>query len=110
MLKKENRISSSILFKQIFTQGARKENKYFRIIFKKNNLDCPRYGIIVSSRISKSAVQRNILKRKIRNILRDLTPTFYKGLDIVVITKQDSLKINFPKLKESLSELLLKLS
>jgi len=109
MLKKKNRITSSITFKKIFAKGDVKENKCFKIIFKKNDLDYPRYGIIVSTKNSKSAVQRNALKRKIRNILRNSLLVFSKGFDIVIITKKDCLNMNFSKLKESLDKLLLKL-
>jgi len=106
MLKKKNRITSSVAFKEIFTKGNVKENECFRIIFKKNDLDYPRYGIVVSAKNSKSAVQRNALKRKIRNILRDSLPVFSKGFDIAIITKKDSINMDFSELKESLNELI----
>ena len=109
MLKKKNRIISSVTFKEIFTKGNVKENECFKIIFKKNDLDYPRYGIIVSAKNSKSAVQRNALKRRIRNILRNSLLVFSRGFDVVIITKRDSLDMNFLKLKESLDELLSKL-
>lgn len=109
MLKKKNRIISSVAFKEIFTKGDVKENECFRIIFKKNDLDYPRYGIVVSAKDSKSAVQRNTLKRRIRNILIDSLPVFSKGFDAVVITKKDSINMDFSELRESLNKLLLKL-
>jgi len=106
MLKKKNRITSSVAFKEIFTKGKTKENGCLKIIFKKNNLDYSRYGIIVKAQNSKSAVQRNTLKRRIRNILRNSLLIFPKGFDIVILTKKDSLNMNSPKLKESLDKLL----
>jgi len=106
MLKKKNRITSSITFKEIFTKGNVKENECFKIIFKKNDLDYPRYGIIVSAKNSKSAVQRNALKRKIRNILRNSLLIFSKGFDVVIVTKRNCLNMNFSEIKESLNELL----
>lgn len=109
MFKKKNRITSSVAFKEIFTKGNVKENECFKIIFKKNNLDYPRYGIIVKAQNSKSAVQRNALKRRIRNILRNSLLVFPKGFDVVIVTKRNCLNMNFSKLKESLGELLLKL-
>jgi len=109
MLKKKNRVISSSTFKEIFTLGKVKENECLKIIFKKNNLDYPRFGIIISTKVSKLAVKRNALKRKIRNILRDFLPVFSKGFDTVIIVKKNCLKISFSKLKESLEKLLLKL-
>lgn len=104
MLKKKNRIISSVDFKEIFTKGHVQENEYFKIIFKKNNLDYPRYGIIVSSKNCKLAVERNALKRKIRNILRNSLLIFLKGFDVVIMTKKGCSNMNFQKLKESLCE------
>lgn len=106
MLKKKNRIISSVIFKEIFTKGKTRENECFKIIFKKNDLGYPRYGIVVSAKNSKSAVQRNVLKRRIRNILKNSLLVFSKGFDIVIITKKDCLSMNFSKLKESFDELL----
>ena len=108
MLKKKNRIISSVAFKEIFTKGDAKENECFRIFFKKNDLDYPRYGIVVGVKNSKSAVQRNVLKRRVRNILRNSLSVFSKGFDVVVITKKDCMNMNFLELKESLDKLLLK--
>jgi len=110
MLQKKNRIISSAIFKEIFAKGSTRENECFKIIFKKNNLDYPRYGIIISTQVSKLAVERNALKRKIRNILRNFLSVFSKGFDIVIIVKKNCLKISFSKLKESLKESLLKLT
>lgn len=106
MLKKENRIISSVIFKEIFTRGNTRENECFKIIFKKNNLGHPRYGIVIKAQNSKSAVQRNVLKRRIRNILKNSLLVFSKGFDIVIITKKNCLSMNFSKLKESFEKLL----
>ena len=110
MLKKKNRITSSVDFKEIFTKGHVQSNECFKIIFKKNNLDYPRYGIIVSSKNCKLAVERNALKRRIRNILMDSLSLFSKSFDVAVVTKKDCLNMNFSELKESLEKLLLKLT
>jgi len=109
MLKKKNRIISSVTFKEIFTKGRVKENEYFKIIFLKNNLDYPRYATVVSTQVSKLAVERNTLKRKIRNILIDFLLVFSQGFDVIIIVKKNCLKVSFSKLKESLKKLLLKL-
>ena len=37
MLKRKNRIISSVAFKEIFIGGEVKENECFKIIFRKNN-------------------------------------------------------------------------
>lgn len=109
MLKKKNRIISSALFDKILHKGKSKKNEYFKIVFLENNLNYSRYGIIVSSQISKLAVQRNLIKRRIRNALKDLLPVLDVGFDVIIIAQKKSLKLNFLEIKECLRALCFKL-
>ncbi len=51
----------------------------------KNKLPFSRFGIIVSNKVSKKANQRNLIKRRIREIIRLLLNKTEKGYDIVII-------------------------
>jgi len=110
MLEKKNRLGSNNLFKKVFQEGEKRENKLFLITFRKNNLSFPRFGIVVSTKISRSAVKRNKLKRRIRESLKELIPVFKEGWDVVIISKRLSLDSSFSKIKEMLGELLVRLS
>jgi ribonuclease P protein component len=65
-----------------------------------NNLGENRYRIIVSKKVSKKAVVRNKIKRRIREILRclDIKP----GYDIVVITNKEIVDKSFQEIKQML--------
>ncbi|MCR4334387.1 MAG: ribonuclease P protein component [Patescibacteria group bacterium] len=75
----------------------------FRVVsktFKKGR----KYAVVISKKIEKSAVKRNLLKRRIFSILRDNIPESFNGA-IIVFPKKDSNKLSFSDLKK---ELLLK--
>jgi len=86
MLKKENRIRLKNHFDQVFKRGS---SFYYKILGFKiydNNLDFSRLGVIVSNKVSKKAVNRNRLKRIIRDFFQDNIENIQKGKDIIVIT------------------------
>ena len=59
---------------------------------KKNELESNRFGFTVSKRISKRAVDRNLIKRRFRAIVNELTPAkFGSSYDYVVIARNDAL-------------------
>jgi len=51
-----------------------------------NDIDQNRLGIIISRKVSKKAVDRNKLKRRIKEIFRAKTEKLLVGYDILVIT------------------------
>jgi len=110
MLKKKNRLTSNDLFKKVFQEGEERGNKLFLIAFRRNGLSFPRFGIVVSTKISKSAVKRNELKRRIRASLRELIPVFKEGWDVVIVSKKPALDSSFSRIKEMLGEILVRLS
>jgi ribonuclease P protein component len=110
MLKKKYRLTSSSLFQKIFEHGEFKENKFFVVIFMKNDLTHPRFGIVVSAKTFPLAVVRNSLKRKIRAILKNCVSLFKEGFDIVILTKKGVLDKPSLEIEEALNELLVSLS
>jgi ribonuclease P protein component len=59
---------------------------------KKNELEQNRYGFTVSKRISKRAVDRNLIKRRLKAIIREIAAEkFGTGFDYVIIARKDAL-------------------
>ncbi len=105
MFRKKNKLPS-FLFPRVLKDGEKKENNYFKIVFKKNDFSFPRVGIIVSSKVSKLAVKRNLLKRRIRNIIKEFLPLFSSNWDIIIIAKKDLLSLSYSQEKEELKKIL----
>lgn len=63
--------------------------------------------VVVSSKISKKAVVRNLLKRRLRQILKDVLKqeTYLVSLNIAVVAKPGISVINFQELKKDVIKL-----
>lgn len=51
----------------------------------KNNLSASRFGFIVGTKVSKKAVQRNKIKRQLREIIRSKIKSIKTGYDFLII-------------------------
>lgn len=109
MLPKVNRLKSDKDFKNVFKNGKGLENQFLRVKFLKNNINYSRFGFVISAKVLKKAVTRNILKRRLRNITRSLIENLKPGLDIVLWPKKNSVSINYKDLRDSLEELINKM-
>ena len=66
----------------------------------KNKLKVSRFAIITSLKVSKKAVDRNKLKRRLREIIRkDILPKVQPGFDGILITKKPLLELPFDALR-----------
>ena len=85
MLKKTFRLSSSKDIRLTSLRGRSFFSPYFVIKFIPTKA-APRFTIIVSTRVSKRAVERNRIKRVMRETLRKSLDRFRTG-DYVIIVK-----------------------
>lgn len=107
MLFAKNRLKKKKDFEKIFQNKQSKcfALSFLAIRFLANNLPETRLGFVVSKKIAKKAVQRNKIKRWLREasrlILRDIEP----GFDIIVFTRQRITKSDFASIKQKLEQL-----
>jgi len=102
MLKKENRISLNKDFDRVFKTGQSFYGKVFGLKAAKNKLAIDRFGILISTKISKKAVIRNRFKRQLREIIREELPKLAGGHDIVLIVLPLILDKKFEELRSYL--------
>jgi len=76
-------------------------NGFFHLKFKPNNLAKNQFKIVVSLKVSKKAVVRNKIKRRIREVLKQLD--IKQGYDIVIITHNEILGKNFIEIKNAIA-------
>ncbi|WP_124946847.1 ribonuclease P protein component [Sulfurirhabdus autotrophica] len=74
-------------FSSVFNFRCSVGNHFFQVFARPNQLAYPRLGLIVSRKISKRAVDRNYIKRTIREFFR-LNQQQFGSLDVVVRTKK----------------------
>ncbi len=104
MFKRENRLVSGVRFKNSYSFSV----PQFVLKERKNGLLLNRFGIIVSKKIDKRAVERNKIKRMLRDILRELDGNMIPGHDILVITRigilEKTKEENYSIVKEALAK------
>ncbi|MCX8084087.1 MAG: ribonuclease P protein component [Calditerrivibrio sp.] len=87
-------------FKLLFSKGKKHFSKYFCIYYKEG---IGRIGIVVGKKVSKSAVDRNLIKRRIRHIFRT-NKELFSDLDVVVVAQPLSLYATYGELLEDVRE------
>lgn len=79
-------------------------DKYFKLFFVRNQLKKARLGIVAAKRHMPRAVDRNRVKREIRDVFRRHSIT-ESGLDLVVMVRRDAL-LDLASHRDGLSKLL----
>jgi ribonuclease P protein component len=105
MLKKTFRLNSSKDIRVTSLRGRSFFSPYFVIKYGFSSLPHPRFAVIVSTRVSKRAVERNRIKRIVRESLRLSLEDFKPG-DYVVIVKIRAAGKTAKELKDDLNRLL----
>ncbi len=84
MITKVHRLLRIHKFEEIFREGKRAMTPFFVVYIRENGLSISRFSIVVSLKISKKAVERNRIKRRIRAFLHTTIPTIKKGSDVII--------------------------
>lgn len=84
MLSKKNRLKKKKDFEAVFKTGRKHPLDFFILRIKQTSNDFNRFGIIVSKKVSKSAVKRNKIKRIISRILRENNEKMGKQIDVII--------------------------
>ena len=106
-MKKINVVKSNLEFNNIIKTGKWVKNNYFVVYYKENDLNKYRFGISVGKKVC-NAVNRNKLKRKVRNILDNHKNLYSNSKDYIIIVRKSCLLEEFSILEENLIYLLKK--
>jgi len=106
MLARQLRLVKEKDFKKIFKQGKPFYNKIFRVKVLANELKNNRYGIVISTKVSKKAVERNKLKRQFRAVLNEFDKKLIQGFDLAVIVSPVALGHEYKFIKSELEKIL----
>ena len=91
-------------FSGVFSNAVfRVPHKHFLILATPNQLGCARVGLVFSKKNLKLAVQRNRVKRLVRESFRHQTEL--PDLDIVVLGRQGLMTLDNTELRQLLDEL-----
>jgi|TARA_B100001971_G_C18012268_1_gene443029 ribonuclease P protein component len=100
MLYAKHRLAKRADIERVFKKGRSFFVGNIGIRIAKNNLKVSRFTVVASLKVSKKAVDRNKLKRKLREIIRkEILPSVKPGFDGVISTKKPLLELSYNELQ-----------
>jgi ribonuclease P protein component len=100
----EKRIKKRKDFLDIQKNGKKWKTDHFLVVSHGyRNSEQSRLGITVTRKVHKRAVKRNLLKRRVREIIRKLYHFLQEPLDIVVIAHKEATNLEYHDIKRELN-------
>ena len=93
---------------EIKTKGVINYSPIFGWLSLKKDDDFKKFGFVISKKISKRAVDRNKIKRRLAESIRKNLDSFEKGIRIVFLVKRDVLNKNIKEIEEEVKKCLKK--
>ena len=104
-MNKKYIVKESRVFDEVIETGKKIKNYNF-VIFYKEKKDSPtKYGITVPKKVGKAHI-RNMLKRKVRAIIRNYNKTYEKNYNCIIIIRNSCLNLSYQEFETSLQYLL----
>jgi ribonuclease P protein component len=77
-------------YRRVFSGNQRSVDRYFMVLASPNDLGIPRLGLAISKKYARRAVDRNRLKRLVRESFRHHACQL-AGMDLVVLNRKSDL-------------------
>ncbi|MEN9226425.1 MAG: ribonuclease P protein component [Thermostichus sp. HHBFW_bins_43] len=109
MLPARHRLRDRRAFQALYQEGQRRSSSSLTVLFRPGEPGIPsQVGLVISRKVSKSAVRRNRLRRRLREILRPLCPRLKTGYRLLLIPKASLLTYSWQELSAEVHRLLQK--
>jgi ribonuclease P protein component len=106
MLPAKNRLKTEKDISRLVKSGRSCYARLIGLRLKPNGLAESRFGFAVGTKISKKSTVRNLLKRRLREIIRSRLGQVAAGFDVLVVTKPGSDKLTYRELEAEIAGLL----
>lgn len=107
MLKGENRLRKRKEFAYLYSNGTAKHTANLTLVYLPTKHRILKIGFSVAKKIGK-AHTRNLVKRRLRDIVRNIVPTLPNDYNMVIIAKAGAETLSFADLKAQTNQLFLK--
>jgi ribonuclease P protein component len=104
-LPRDSRLVRRAEYDAVYKAGRRKSSREFTIFLRPNGLDASRFGWSIKKALG-TAVERNRIRRRLREILRLHRLEISPGWDIVIHPRSSALTAAFTTLTEDLLKML----
>lgn len=109
MLPGINRLKKKKDFEHVFKQGRGLKEGFLSLKFIKNGLDATRFGFVVGQKVSRKAVVRNKVKRRLRILAKAKLGQMKQGIDVVIIAGKGAEKGSLEETAKIFNYLIIKL-
>ena len=109
MLPTEHRLKSERDFATLSKSRKSAFAKLLGMKMRENHLPHSRFGIAVGLKVHKRAVKRNLVKRRIREIIRKHLSSIKPGYDVLVMGFTSAVEAEYPKMEADVLSCLKKL-
>lgn len=106
MLPQDSRLQNEKEIERVYKKGKSFKEDFLVLKVVKNSLAKSRFAFIVSQKVSKKAVARNKVKRRLRETIKKQTKIISSGFDNLVIARSEAVERNFPEIEKVLIKLL----
>ena len=93
-LPKLLRLSSEKEIKRVLQSRRSVESPFFRLVFCRNSLTISRFAFLLSKKVAKSSVKRNLLKRRSSEWIRKYFLNNSPGYDFILLFKNKAPGLN----------------
>ena len=106
MLARKNRITGKSNFEKIKNEGVLYQGKAFGLaVLKREESNLPRFAFVISTKISKKAVERNRAKRRLGEAVRKNLDKTKNGFDVLFLAKKEILKSSAAEIADEITRL-----
>lgn len=106
MLAKKFRLKKEKEIERVLAQGQFFKNGYLKLKLIENELNRSRFATPVGLKVSKKAVDRNKIKRRLQEVLRLKWKRIKQGYDVLLMVEKPIIKKNYQEIDEDLTQLL----
>ena len=102
MLPVSHRLRRETDIKRLFDKGKGVFDDLCGIKFLKNGLQETRFAVIAGTKVSKSAVKRNRVKRQVRAVVEKHLAQVVPGFDVALLVRSPALKSEYAEIEKHL--------
>lgn len=106
MLAKKFRLKKEKKIKEVLNKGRFFKNDYLKLKVKENQLNYTQFATPVGLKVSKKAVDRNKIKRRLQEALRLKWERIKQGYDVLLMVEKPIIEKNYQEIEQDLTELL----
>ena len=106
MLPRKHRLTQDKDFKRVFKKGRFFIVKFINLRIVENNFEISRFGFIISKKNFKKAVDRNKIKRRLRDTIHSRLEKIKPGFDVVVMVRREIGNKSYQEIDEVMEEIL----